>query len=149
MDKHSKAESSAMMLSSLQRAFLLRRRIGHLATVDTLGVPAVVPVCFAIAAETLYTALDQKPKTTQNLRRIRNIRENPHVSFVADCYDEDWSKLGWVMIRGRAAIFDAGETFRHGCELLRERYSQYAMMTLSPIIAVQIVQVRAWGNLDG
>jgi PPOX class probable F420-dependent enzyme len=149
MDQHSKAESSAMMLSPRERSFLLRRSIGYLATADASSVPAVVPVCFAIGMDVLYMALDQKPKTTRNLRRIRNIRENPHVAFVADCYDEDWSKLGWVMIRGRADIFDSGATFRLACESLRQRYPQYAMMTLSPVIAIRMLHVQAWGNLDG
>jgi PPOX class probable F420-dependent enzyme len=137
-----------MMLTRRERAFLLRRRIGHLATADAVGVPAVVPVCFAIGTDSLYTALDEKPKSTTNLQRIRNILENPHVSFLGDCYDEDWSKLGWVLIRGRAEILDVGDEFGEGCGLLRERYPQYATMTLSTVITIRIVRVRAWGNLD-
>jgi PPOX class probable F420-dependent enzyme len=149
MAQHRKTEPSAMTLSPRERAFLMRRRIGHLATVDASSIPAVVPVCFAIGTDALYTALDEKPKSTPNVQRVRNIRENPHVCFVADCYDEDWSKLGWVIIRGRAEILDAGDEYRRACSLLRERYPQYAMMRLSPVIAVRIMRARAWGDLDG
>jgi hypothetical protein len=71
------------------------------------------------------------------------------VSFLADHYDEDWSRLGWVMLRGRADILDLGDEFERAGMLLRERYGQYASMSLEPIIAVRIQQVRSWGNLDG
>jgi len=137
-----------MILSPREYAFLTRRRIGHLATADASGTPSVVPVCFALADNTLYTALDEKPKRTRRLRRIRNLGENSRVAFTADRYDEDWSKLGWVMIRGRGEILDSGGEFARGCELLRRRYPQYAAMTLSPVIAIRVLQASSWGDLD-
>ena len=137
------------MLSARQHAFVGRQRIGHLATADAMAMPQVVPICFAIHEDTLYTALDEKPKRTRDAKRLKNIRENPHVTFLADCYDEDWSRLGWVMLRGRAEILDQGEEFEHGGTLLRKRYDQYASMSLVPVIAVRILQVHSWGNLDG
>jgi PPOX class probable F420-dependent enzyme len=149
MDEHRKAESSPMMLSARQYAFVERRRIGRLATADAAAMPQIVPICFAIHEKTLYTALDEKPKRTRDTKRLRNIRENPQVTFLADYYDEDWSRLGWVMLRGRAEILDRGDEFEYGCMLLRKRYGQYASMSLVPVIAVRISQVRSWGNLDG
>jgi PPOX class probable F420-dependent enzyme len=143
-----KREPEAMMLSQPQRAFLLRRRIGHFATADVRGTPSVVPVCFALDEDILYTALDDKPKRTRRLRRIRNLEANSRAAFVADHYDEDWSMLGWVMIRGAADLLESGGKFEHGCDLLRRRYVQYATMRLSPIMAVRILEVGSWGNLD-
>ena len=138
-----------MTLPDSERAFLLRRRIGHLATAAASGMPSVVPVCFALQGETLYTALDEKPKRSPHPRRIRDLAANPRAAFVADHYDEDWSRLGWVMIRGNGAILGSGEEFERGCDLLRRRYAQYATMILSPLIALRILEVRFWGNLDG
>lgn len=138
-----------MMLPERERAFLLRRKIGHLATADSSGMPRVVPVCFALDVETLYTALDDKPKRTRQPGRVRDLAANARAAFVADYYDEDWSRLGWVMIRGEAVILDSGEEFACGCDSLRRRYAQYATMTLTPLIAIRISVVRSWGNLDG
>lgn len=149
MDFDCKREHAAMMLPDRERAFLLRRRLGHLATADASGIPSVVPVCFALDADTLYTALDDKPKLTRRPRRIRDLEENSRAAFIADCYDEDWSRLGWVMIRGPGDILDFGEEFESGCEMVRRRYQQYAGMRLSPLIAIRIREVRSWGNLDG
>jgi PPOX class probable F420-dependent enzyme len=138
-----------MILSARQYAFVERRRIGRLATADAAAIPQVVPICFAIHKDTLYTALDEKPKRTPDTKRLKNIRENPQVTFLADHYDEDWSRLGWVMLRGRAEILDQGDEFERGDTLLRKRYGQYASMLLVPVIAVRILRVRSWGNLDG
>ena len=138
-----------MMLSERERSFLLWRRTGHLATMDTSGTPSVMPVCFALEDDAMYTAIDDKAKRTRRPRRIRDLATNPRVAFVADRYDEDWSRLGWVMIRGRGDILVSGAPFERGCELLRHRYAQYATMTLCPLIAIRVLEVRSWGNLDG
>lgn len=138
-----------MMLSERERSFLLRRRTGHLATAATSGMPSVMPVCFALEDDTMYTAIDDKPKRTRRPRRIRDLATNPRVAFVADRFDEDWSRLGWVMIRGRGDILGSGALFERGCELLRHRYAQYETMTLYPLIAICVLEVRSWGNLDG
>jgi PPOX class probable F420-dependent enzyme len=148
MDQYRKTESSPMMLSPRQYAFVERRRVGHLATADAAAMPQVMPICFAIQQDSLYTALDEKPKRAPDTKRLKNIGENSHVTFLADHYDEDWSRLGWVMLRGRAEILTQGDTFEHGAALLRKRYDQYASMSLGPVIAVRILQVRSWGNLD-
>jgi len=119
-----------------------------LATADRSGIPSVVPVCFALADDALYTALDEKPKRTRRLRRIRDIEENPQATFVADRYDEDWSSLGWVMVRGRCEVLGSGAEFETACDRLKRRYAQYATMNLSSVIALRILEVRSWGNLD-
>ena len=84
-------------------------RVARLATADANGVPHAVPVCYALLGDNLYVTIDKKPKRSDGraLRRLRNIVENPHVAVVVDRYDEDWSRLAWVMLRGRAEIWGA------------------------------------------
>jgi PPOX class probable F420-dependent enzyme len=139
------------MLSGEQAAFLASQRVGRLATADACGTPHVVPVCFAIEAATLYVTIDEKPKraSARPLKRLRNMMENPAVAFVADCYDEDWQRLGWVMLRGRADILTDGSEHDRAQALLRERYPQYRTMQLDdlPVIALRIAQATSWGNL--
>ena len=113
-------------LSDQQRRFLETGRVGHLATADRAGVPHVVPVCYAVDGETVYITIDEKPKRRDiPLKRVRNILENPRFSFVVDRWDEDWSRLGWVMLRGAAEILDSGAEHDRAQALLRERYPQY------------------------
>ena len=139
------------MLSESERRFLAIRRVGHLATADRSAAPHVVPVCFAIADRSLYITIDEKPKRAgARLKRVHNIEQNPSVAFVADCYDEDWSRLGWVMLRGRAEILAHGSEHDTAQELLRVRYPQLAAMQIAalPVIAVRIERVTSWGNLS-
>jgi PPOX class probable F420-dependent enzyme len=139
------------MMPDRERSFLVAQRVGHLATADAHGNPHVVPVCFAIAADALYITIDEKPKRTSSrpLKRLRNMIDNPSTAFVADRYDEDWSRLGWVMLRGRAEILTNGAEHDRAQELLRERYAQYRAMHLAelPVIALRIERVTSWGNL--
>jgi len=139
------------MLSDIEREFLMAQRIGRLATADARGNPHVVPVCFAIAEDTLYITIDEKPKRQDRpLKRVRNILENPQAAFVADRYDEDWRRLGWVMLRGPAEILEAGPEHDAAQELLRARYPQYRAMSLAglPVIALRIERAASWGDLS-
>ncbi|MGH6953150.1 MAG: TIGR03668 family PPOX class F420-dependent oxidoreductase [Alphaproteobacteria bacterium] len=139
------------MPSEDERLFLEGRRVAHLATADAKGAPHVVPVCFALAGRTLYVAIDEKPKRrdVRSLKRLRNIRENPRVALVADRYDEDWARLGWVMVRGRAEILDDGPEYHEAQRRLRARYPQLRAMALEglPVIAIRIARTVAWGRL--
>src|SRR5499426_2825321 len=118
--------SGRSMLSEREREFLADRRVAYLATADRGAVPHVVPVCFAVDGETLYITIDEKPKRAsgRTLKRIRNIAENPAVAVVVDRYDEDWARLGWVMLRGHAEILREGTEHRDAQALLRFRYPQ-------------------------
>jgi PPOX class probable F420-dependent enzyme len=139
------------MLSDLERRFLADRRVGHLATADRQGVPHVVPVCFTVFEGTAYVTIDEKPKSDRApLKRVRNIMENPAAAFVADRYDDDWSLLGWIMLRGRARILSSGAEHDDAQARLRHRYPQLESMQIStlPVIAVQIERVTSWGNLS-
>ena len=139
------------MLSDHHRRFVAERRVGHLATVGRDAAPHVVPVCFACTDTTLYITIDAKPKgAAAGLKRLRNIMANPQTAFIADHYDDDWSRLGWVMLRGAAEILDAGTEHDRAQALLRDRYTQYRTMPLEqlPVIALRIARVTTWGNLS-
>lgn len=141
----------AMMLSERQQHFLDARRVAHLATADANGVPHVVPVCFAIVGDTLYMAIDEKPKrkTDRPLKRLRNIAENPAVAIVADRYDEDWTRLGWIMLHGTAEILLEGMEHARAQARLRMRYPQLNDMKIEslPVIAVRLESASSWGDL--
>jgi PPOX class probable F420-dependent enzyme len=139
------------MLNQRQRDFLDRGRVGHLATADAGGAPHVIPVCYAVAENTLYITIDEKPKRQDRpLKRLRNILENPQTAFVVDRWDEDWTRLGWVMLRGRAEILREGQEHQDAQDLLRARYPQLAAMQIAayPVIAVRVERTRSWGDLS-
>jgi len=96
-------------------------------------------------------AIDEKPKRAlvTALKRLRNIAENPAVAVIVDRYEEDWSRLGWVMLRGHAEILHEGQEHRNAQALLRSRYSQLRAMQIAsyPVIAVRIEGTTSWGNL--
>jgi PPOX class probable F420-dependent enzyme len=137
-------------LTERQRAFLAASRVGHLATADAAGVPHVVPVCFAVAGDCAYITVDEKPKRAGPLKRVRNILANPAVALVVDRYDEDWSRLGWVMLRGRGEILAAGAEHDRAQGLLSARYPQLRAMQIAalPVIAIRIARASGWGNLE-
>jgi PPOX class probable F420-dependent enzyme len=139
------------MLSEAQARFLGTCRVGHLATADARGTPHLVPVCFVVSEGALYITIDQKPKgDVRALKRLRNIIENPLAAFVADRWDEDWNRLGWVMLRGSAEVLADGAEHDRAQALLRSRYRQYQRMELAglPVIAIRIERVTSWGNLS-
>ncbi|MDP2329277.1 MAG: TIGR03668 family PPOX class F420-dependent oxidoreductase [Reyranella sp.] len=139
------------MLSVRERHFIDTRRIGHLATADSRAVPHVVPVCFSLAGDIVYIAIDQKPKRNRGklLKRLGNITDNPRVAVVFDHYDEDWQRLGWVMLHGRAEILTEGIEHDRAQLLMRSRYRQLAAMQIEqlPVIAIHIERVASWGDL--
>ena len=138
------------MLSEKQARFLANSRVGHLATADVRASPHLVPVCFVVSDGALYITIDQKPKgDVRALRRLKNIIENPVAAFVADRWDEDWTRLGWVMLRGPAEILTDGAEHDRAQALLRSRYPQYRRMALDdlPVIAIRIERVTSWGDL--
>ena len=140
-------------LTPTQTAFAEAQRVGRLATADRAGQPHVVPVCYAYAAGSFYIALDAKPKrvTPERLKRVRNILDNPPVALVIDRYDEDWSALAYLLVRGAAALLwpDDAEHAR-AVELLRARYPQYHSMPIDeqPAIAIRMESVVAWGAIE-
>jgi PPOX class probable F420-dependent enzyme len=139
------------MLSARERRFIDTQRVGHLATADSRAVPHVVPVCFGLADGVVYIAIDEKPKHDHGrpLKRLRNIADNPRVSMVFDRYDEDWRRLAWVMLHGRAEILTSGVDHDRAQSLLRSRYPQLEAMRIEqlPVIAIDIERATSWGDL--
>lgn len=129
-------------------AFLHRQRVAHLATVDEAGRPHALPVCFVYLEGALYTAVDEKPKRAApaSLRRIKNLLAHPEVCVVADHYEEDWTRLAWLQLRGAAALVTDPHERARALAALRERYPQYRAMDLEsrPLIRITPTQVRWW-----
>jgi PPOX class probable F420-dependent enzyme len=136
------------LLTPTQAAFLDERPVGHLATVDAGGQPHVVPVCFASLDGRLYTPVDEKPKRgdPRSLRRIRNLLAHPAVCLTVDRYDQDWSRLAWLQVRGRADLVEEPAERARALAALRARYPQYRTMDLEsrPLIRVTPERVVGW-----
>ena len=137
------------MLSPSELHFIQHQRVAHLATADAAGRPHVVPVCFAYLDGRIYVAIDEKPKRSLRLKRLRNIEENPQVSLVFDRYVEDWSRLAWVMVHGTAAVVLNGPEHERAAAVLRGRYLQYQSMALEgrPVISIAVDRTSSWGDL--
>ena len=139
------------MLTEPQRDFLKRARVARLATADARGAPHLVPVCFVVDGMSLYITVDEKPKRTDiPWKRLRNIQENPAVAVTVDRWDEDWSRLAWVMLRGKAEILAGGAEHADAQALLRGKYPQYRTMAIDdlPVIAMRIDRVLGWGSME-
>lgn len=130
--------------------FIAEGRVGRLGTADSSGQPLVLPICYAFDGESLFSAIDAKPKTQsgERLKRIRNIRDNAKVSVVIDHYDEDWTQLRYVIIQGQAQILTDGPDFSRGADLLLDKYPQYRAMGLDRgtglMIKVKPARVTQW-----
>ena len=139
------------VLTEAMRRFLDAGRVGHLATADADGAPHVVPVCYAVEGDVLYITIDEKPKraSARPLKRLANILQNPQIAICVDRYDEDWTRLAWVMLRGTAEVLANGEEHDRAQLLLRERYPQYRAMRIEalPVIALRVSRATAWGDL--
>lgn len=145
------AESLAALSDPRVRDFVFAARVAHLATADAAGAPHNIPVCYWFDGRIIYFAIDEKPKrnTGMRLKRMRNIVENPRVAIVIDHYEEDWTQLCYVLIRGRARVVEDQEEYMQALRNLRDKYSQYRGMALTPernpIVKIEPVHVNAWG----
>lgn len=140
-----------MSWTSEVRRFLDAHRVGHLATAGADGAPHVIPVCYAVDDEAVYFVADEKPKRrpARELERLRNLRANPRAALVVDEYDDDWSRLAWVLVRGPARILETMPEHRRALALLRGRYAQYVAMALddparNPIVRIEPARVVLW-----
>jgi len=120
-------------------------RVGRLATVTAEVRPHVVPCCFVLDGDTLYSGVDGKPKSRLSLRRLDNGAADPFASLVVDHYDDDWSMLWWVRLDGRARVVTEADERQRALALLTEKYDQY--VTTPPpgdVLAIDVTSWRAW-----
>jgi coenzyme F420-0:L-glutamate ligase/coenzyme F420-1:gamma-L-glutamate ligase len=140
-----------IMPTDRENQFILSHRVARLATVDRLGKPLVVPICYVYDGMNIYTPIDKKPKRVsfRGLKRIKNIMENPHVSLVVDEYHEDWDKLSYIIIHGKAELIESGQEYQESLRLLTQKYAQYEQMNLTslnlPVIKIIPERIISWG----
>jgi PPOX class probable F420-dependent enzyme len=133
------------MHSPIGRKRVAAARVARLATINADGRPHLVPIVFVLDGDTLYTAVDAKPKRSRRLQRIENARERPDVTVLVDEYNEDWGRLWWVRMRGRARVLDEGPEAERAITLLIEKYEQYRQEPPGlPVLAVDIEERRSW-----
>jgi PPOX class probable F420-dependent enzyme len=134
------------MQPSEARSRFAGARVARLATADRDGRPHIVPVVFALDGDTLYSAVDSKPKRTQRLRRLDNIASNPAVALLADHYEDDWSALWWVRADGAARLLGTAEREADRARaLLAERYAQYRdAPPAGVVVAVDVARWSGW-----
>lgn len=124
---------------------LAAARVARLASTGADSQPHLVPVTFAVDGDRVYIAIDHKPKTTTSLRRLRNIRENPRVTLLADHYEDDWDRLWWVRVDGHARILPAGEDRHDPLDALAAKYAQYRRIRPEgPVIVIEADHWTGW-----
>jgi PPOX class probable F420-dependent enzyme len=124
---------------------LTAARVARLATIDPDGRPHLVPIVFVLEGETIYSAVDRKPKRSSTLRRIENARARPDVTILVDHDEDDWGRLWWIRLRGRARVLDEGDERAHALTLLARKYPQYRREPPDgPVLAVDVTDVREW-----
>jgi PPOX class probable F420-dependent enzyme len=136
------------------RKKLKQARVARLATLDTKGGPHIVPVCFVYDGKAFYTAIDRKPKrvSPDRLVRMQNIRAASRVALLIDEYDEDWARLWYVLIRGKAELIPNPAHHERAAAIrkLRAKYPQYARGMLgedAPIIRITPERTTCWGKI--
>ena len=140
------------LISPEIRAKLDIARVARLATVDAERRPHLVPICFACDGSVFYSAIDRKPKQVHpsRLARLKNIQETPQVALLVDQYDEDWTRLWYVLVRGEAELVSALAEQEHAIRLLRAKYAQYSADMLfddAPVLRITPVRITAWGRI--
>lgn len=131
------------------RRRVARARVARLGTVGADGSPHLVPICFALAGDVLYSAVDWKPKRSQRLRRLENVAGEPRVCLLVDHYEEDWTRLWWVRLEGVATELPPGPETELALGLLTAKYRQYTERApQGPVLRVQVHLWRGWSASD-
>jgi PPOX class probable F420-dependent enzyme len=142
---HIQTQKSMELSEREARERLAAARVARLATADASGRPHVVPFTFAAAGDLILHAVDHKPKRTTDLRRLRNLRENPRVSVLVDHYDEDWERLWWVRADGEARVIEGEAARAEPVRLLREKYPQYReLVPAGPVVEIRVTKWSGW-----
>ncbi|SDY68797.1 PPOX class probable F420-dependent enzyme, Rv0121 family [Micromonospora pattaloongensis] len=139
------------MDASEQRRRVESARVARLATVDPDGNPHLVPVCFALRGDVVYTAIDEKPKRDAHPRRLANLEATGRACLLVDEYREDWSRLWWVRLDGRGRVVDDGTAEAADARAgLTARYPQYAQRPpRGPVVAIEVSRWSGWSISGG
>lgn len=134
------------------RAKLDTARVARLATLDAKCKPHTVPICFAYDGSVFYSAIDRKPKRVapSRLARLKNIKKTPQVAMLVDQYDEDWTTLWYVLVRGEAELVSASAEQKRAIGRLRAKYPQYDAEMLAddaPVLRITPARITAWGKI--
>jgi PPOX class probable F420-dependent enzyme len=133
------------MDTSTMRRRVREARVARLATVRPDGRPHLVPCCYAIDGDIVYSVVDAKPKSSLALRRLENVRLTPTVSLLIDHYTEDWTALWWIRLDGTGLVVESGEAHDHALECLRQKYDQYVREPPpGPVLSINVTKWRAW-----
>jgi PPOX class probable F420-dependent enzyme len=151
------------ILTGTEQAFIAAARRAVLATIRPDGEPRLIPICFVLADSAddmgralMYSALDEKPKASadpRDLGRVRDLLAVPSAAVLVDRWSEDWDRLGWIRLSGRATLLEPGpdERDEHAAAvtMLREKYPQYAGHALEdrPMIRIAIDRIQRWGDV--
>ena len=146
----SSAWTSPEVFLSWQLDLFTESRVARLGTIAASGAPHLVPVCYALVDGVIAVSIDEKPKRSVELARLANIRRDSRVSMLFDRYDDDWTKLAWVRIDGRATVSECGAIWPEALNALRARYRQYVEMDLEsrPIIRIEPEKVTGWRSTE-
>ena len=134
------------------RAKLKTARVARLATLDAERRPHAVPICFVLDGSVFYSAIDRKPKRVapSRLARLKNVKATPHVALLVDQYDEDWTRLWYVLVRGEAELVSSSAEHNRAIQRLRAKYPQYDADMLAdeaPVLRITPVTVTVWGKI--
>ena len=141
-------------ISPVVQQKLEQARVARLATIDANGAPHLVPICFVYEGGAFYMAIDRKPKRVapERLARLDNIARNPQVALLIDEYSEDWQRLWYILVRGKAELLAASANAEQGraLALLKTKYPQYAGGWLdddAPVVRITVTKITHWGEL--
>lgn len=130
---------------TLARQRVEHARVGRLGTTMPNGRPHLVPCCFSLRGDVVYTAIDAKPKSTLAVQRTKNIVANPAACLLVDHYEEDWSALWWVRLNGLGRVVDSQAETEEAMGGLRAKYDQYGRVGIpGPVLALDVMRWTAW-----
>jgi PPOX class probable F420-dependent enzyme len=137
------------MHEAKMRELVAAAQVARLATIGRDGRPHLVPISFALDGDVLYSAVDEKPKRSPRLQRLANVRTHPQVAVLVDHYEDDWTRLWWVRLRGAGRVVRGGPELEAALELLAEKYEQYREQPPGgPVLAITIEEWRGWSAIE-
>jgi PPOX class probable F420-dependent enzyme len=129
------------------RDLVAKARVARVGTIDERGRVHLVPIVYVVDGDTLYSSTDAGDRPA---KRLRNLETNPSVTILVDVYDEEWSKVWWVRLRGTGRVVEEGPEHAHAYRLLREKYPQYESEPVGgPVMAVDVAEWAGWAYSGG